>query len=386
MCGAPTRSSTMRRSRRCIRGEGPGAVVAFDGAARPSFWWEEGRAGRRDGGGYGILSSEEKTLFRLRFLAGLLIAGLAVGCKAQNAQHSTGPDPAVDRRIEVLVRNQYSLPEDVHISIGARQPSQFTGYDTLPVTLTHDAKSQVVNFLISDDGGKLIQMTTLDLTKDPADAVPIDGRPIRGNPNAKVTVINFDDLECPYCARMHEELFPATINHYKDLVRYVYKDDPLTELHPWAMHAAVDANCLAAQSGDVYWTYVDYLHAHGEEVTGADREVAKSYAALDRIARQEATLGKLDGAKLDACLAKQDESQVKASLKLAEDLNLDGTPAVIVNGEHVNGGAVPQDELWMAIDRALRAAGEQPPANPAAAAQAAGTPVAQAPVTPAAQK
>ncbi len=258
------------------------------------------------------------------------------------------------------------MPPDVTISIGARTPSQFTGYETLPVTITRNSKSQVVNFLISNDYTKLVHMDTFDLTKDPADAIPIAGRPIRGNPNAKVTVINFDDLECPYCTRLHLELFPATQEHYKDLVRFVYKDDPLSEIHPWAMHAAVDANCLAAQSGDVYWTYVDYLHAHGDEVTGSDRDMQKSFAALDRIAHQEATLGKLDETILNACLAKKDETQIRASVKLAEDLGIDGTPAVYVNGERVNGGAVPQNELWMVIDRAVRAAGEQPPPAQAA--------------------
>lgn len=253
------------------------------------------------------------------------------------------------------------MPPDVTISLGARTPSQFTGYETLPVTITRNSKSQVINFLISDDNTKLVHLDTFDLTKDPADAIPIAGRPIRGNPTAKVTVINFDDLECPYCARMHEELFPATLEHYKDMVRFVYKDDPLTEIHPWAMHAAVDANCLAAQSTDVYWTYVDYLHAHGDEVTGSDRDLHKSFATLDRIAHQEATLGKLDETLLNACVAKQDEIQIRASAKLAEDLGIDGTPAVYVNGERLNGGAVPQNELWMAIDRAVRAAGEQPP-------------------------
>jgi protein-disulfide isomerase len=133
------------------------------------------------------------------------------------------------------------------------------------------------------------------------------------------------------------------------------------------MHAAVDANCLAAQSGAVYWTYVDYLHAHGDEVTGDDRDLKKSFAALDRIALQEATLGKLDEGALSACMGKQDETQIRASVKLAEDLGIDGTPAVYVNGERVNGGAVPQNELWMAIDRAVRAAGEEPPPTQAAA-------------------
>jgi protein-disulfide isomerase len=296
-------------------------------------------------------------------LAGLLVLGLTLGCKAQIPPPSA-PDPVLNRRIEVLVRSQFDLPADVDLSIGARKPSQFTGYDTLPITITHNGKAQIFDFLISADSTKLIHLDTLDLTKDPADAISIEGRPIRGNPSAKVTVINFDDLECPYCARMHQELFPATMNHYKDLVRFVYKDDPLTDLHPWAMHASVDANCLAAQSGTVYWAYVDYLHGHGEEVTGDESDLKKSFAALDRIARQEATVNKLDGTALDACLAKQDETQIKVSVKLADSLQIDGTPAVYVNGEKVNGGAVPIDQLWMAIDRALRAEGEQPPAIP----------------------
>jgi protein-disulfide isomerase len=305
-------------------------------------------------------------LLRFRFLAGLLVFGLTAGCKAQSTAPA-GPDPVLDRRIEIMVRSQYELPADMTITLGARTPSQFTGYETLPVTITHGSNNQVVNFLISTDNSKLVHLQTFDLTTDPADAIPIAGRPVRGNPAAKVTVVNFDDLECGYCARLHEELFPATLDHYKGLVRFVYKDDPLTDIHPWAMHAAVDANCLAAQSGDVYWTYVDYLHAHGDEVTGSDRDLTKSFAALDRIARQEATLGKLDETTLNACIAKQDQTQILASAKLAEDLGIEGTPATFVNGEKVNGGAVPEDEVWMVIDRALRAVGEQPPPKPAPA-------------------
>ena len=216
---------------------------------------------------------------------------------------------------------------------------------------------------------KLARLETYDLTHDPASTIDIAGRPVRGNPNAKVTVINFDDLECPYCARMHQQLFPKTLERYKDKIRFVYKDFPLVEIHPWAMRASVNADCLAAQSSDVYWNYVDYLHSHSEEVTGADRDLNKSNAALDRIARQQAAVGKLDTQKLDACIAKQDDSQVKESLKEASGLGLDGAPALFVNGEHIN-GAVPEEQVWMAIDRALRAAGEQPPASAGSASRA----------------
>lgn len=296
---------------------------------------------------------------RIHFLAGLLAIALAAGCKAQPAQ-SDSQIPDLNRRIEVMVRSEFNIPQDYTVTLGDRKPSQVPGYETLPVTLSRGAKSTVVEFLISSDNKKLARLETFDLAKDPAFNIDVTGRPIRGNPAAKVTVINFDDLECPYCARMHQSLFPSTLEHYKDQVRFIYKDDPLTELHPWAMHAAVDANCIAAQNGTVYWTYVDYLHSHGEEVTGADRNLTKSFAALDRIAREEGTLGKLDAAKLDACIAKQDETQVRASAKEADALGVDGTPALFVEGEKIS-GAQPEELVWMVIDRALRAAGEQPP-------------------------
>jgi protein-disulfide isomerase len=310
-------------------------------------------------------------LERIRIIAGLLAVCLAVGCKAQ-----TTPAPIdasqMNRRIEVMVRSQYNVPQDYTVTIGARTPSQFPGYDSLPITLAKGERKSVVDFLISSDGNSLARLEKFDLLKDPLFNIDVTGRPIRGNPAAKVTVINFDDLECPYCGRMHEALFPATLDRYKDKVRFIYKDDPLTELHPWAMHAAVDANCLAAQNGEVYWTYVDYLHGHGDEITGSERNLAKSVAALDRVARQEATLGKLDSAKLDACLAKQDETAIRASESEAGTLRIEGTPALFVNGERID-GAIPEEQVWAVIDRALRAAGVEPPAAPAATHPATGS-------------
>jgi protein-disulfide isomerase len=299
-----------------------------------------------------------------RLFAGLLALALAAGCKAQTAQSASELD--INRRIEVLVRGQFNVPQDYVVRVGEHKPSQIPGYDSLTITFSRDATMKPFDFLISKDGKTLARLETFDLATDPAFFIDTNGRPIRGNPAAKVTVVNFDDLECPYCGRMHQSLFPSTLERYKDKVRFVYKDDPLTELHPWAMHAAVDANCLAAQSPEVYWGYVDYLHAHGQDISGPDRNLAKSVAALDRVAREQGTEGKLDAAKLDACLTKQDETQVRASAHEAEMLGIDGTPALFVNGERIN-GAIPEQQVWLVIDRALRSVGEEPPSEPAAA-------------------
>jgi len=272
----------------------------------------------------------------------------------------------MNRHIEVMVRSQFNVPLSVAVTLGARKPSQIAGFDTLPVTLSSGDKQQSIDFLISTDGKTLARLDKFDLVNSPVFSIDVAGRPIRGNPAAKVTVINFDDLECPYCAHMHQDLFPATLERYKDKVRFIYKDYPLPpEMHPWAMHAAIDADCLGAQSHDIYWNYVDYLHGHEREINGENRDLPQSFAALDRIARQEATLGKLDAAKLDSCMAKQDKSAVQASMKEAEALGVEGVPAVFVDGEFIKGGAVPREQVWMVIDRALRAAGVELPAAPA---------------------
>ncbi len=284
-----------------------------------------------------------------------------IGCKAQvPPAGATIQDPALVRKIEVEIRSQFNIPSEYDVKVGTRGPSDFPGYDSLAVKISHNASSSTSQFLISKDDRSLARLEKFDLNNIPGQHIPVDNRPVRGNPNAKVTVISFDDLECPYCARMHEQLFPETLEHYKDQVRFIYKDDPLVEIHPWALHAAVDANCIAAQNGNAYWGYVDYLHAHGQEVSGPDRDVKKSYETLDKIAREQGKIFKLDAAKLDACVQKQDETAVRASMKEAEDLNIEGTPYLFIDGEHID-GAQPIPQLWAAIDRALRAAGVEPP-------------------------
>jgi protein-disulfide isomerase len=267
----------------------------------------------------------------------------------------------VDRRIEVLVRSQFNVPSDYDVSLGGKTKSDIPGYDNLPVTFSHKGKQTTVTFLISKDGNTLARLEKFDISKDPQAIYSLDHRPTRGNPDAKVTVVNYDDLECPYCARMHEELFPTTLDHYKDLVRYVYKDFPLVEIHPWAMHASVDANCLAEQNNDAYWQFVDYAHSHGHEIDGNRNDPKQSFTFLDEQARAIGKKANLNQTKLDACIAKQDESAVRASMREGEKLGIDGTPQVFVDGERIPAGAQPTTAVWDSIDRALKADGITPP-------------------------
>jgi protein-disulfide isomerase len=301
-----------------------------------------------------------------RTLVWCLLISLSAGCKAQSpsstAANSASPVPTsqLNRRIEVLVRSQFEVPPNVDVAIGATSKSEFPGFENLPITFSSHGKQTVVNFLLSSDGNTVARLERFDISHSPADMISIQNRPLRGTTDAKVTIVNFDDLECPYCARLHAQLFPATLDRYKGLIKFYYKDYPLVEIHPWAMHAAVNANCLADQSPEAYWKFVDYVHSHGDEVTGTAHDAQQASKTLDRLTREEGQRSKLDLAKLDLCVARQDEATVRASMKQGDSLGVNGTPTLFINGERIS-GALPQAELWIAIDRALREAGVQPP-------------------------
>jgi protein-disulfide isomerase len=328
-------------------------------------------------------------------LAPLVLATLltALGCHAQSAPQTglktgTAVSPALAHRIEVLLRGKAQLPPASTITVGPVQPSDVTGYHTVTVTFSaNDATSHPVNFLLSDDGKTVAQFVKYDISADPRTLIADDGRPSRGGPAAApVVIVNFDDLECPFCARLHASLFPAITQRYGDKVHIVYKDFPLTEIHPWAMHAAVDVNCLADQSPTGYWSLVDYIHGHYEDI-GIDpaakpdptkpdapkHTLDRAYTQLDKITRDQGIAQKADAAKLDACIAKQDTTAIEVSRKLGDSLNLGSAPTFYINGAKFD-GAIPIEFIFEQIDNALRAEDITPPPPFAAPAPPAATP------------
>jgi len=288
------------------------------------------------------------TLIRRSFL---LLLVICVGCVAQSAS------PDLTKKIERQVRSYYHVPPEVHVLVGAPSPSaDFPNYDSLTVTIQGDERKQDLTFLISKDRSSMMRMTKFDLSKDPfaetMSKIDVSGRPTRGVKASKVVVVNFDDFECPFCSRMHQTLFPTIFKEYGDRVTFIYKDYPLVEIHPWATHAAVDANCLAAQNGDAYWDFADYIHANQHEVSNEKTPGAR-LEALDKLALLQGQKHNLDVVKLQSCIKAQDESAVKASMKEAEGVGVEATPTLFVNGQKID-GAVPIGELRAALDSALK--------------------------------
>jgi protein-disulfide isomerase len=295
---------------------------------------------------------------------------MLLACAGCSAQSTPSISPELKTKIQRQVQAQYDLPPEVTVEVGPRRPSDIPTFDLVTITLGGKGHEQKVDFLLSQDGKTLAKLTRIDLTKDiyteRMSKIDLNGRPVRGNPNAKVTLVNYDDLQCPFCSRMHTTLMQEILPEYGDRIKIVYKDFPLS-MHPWAQHSANDANCLATENGTAYWEFADYVHANQKAINGS-QDLQKSKAELDRIALD---LGKKNGAdmeRLQACIKTQPDKQLKASMAEGDSLGLNATPTMFINGQKLE-GAVDSDEVRAILNAQLLAAGIQPPAPPAATAQ-----------------
>jgi protein-disulfide isomerase len=257
--------------------------------------------------------------------------------------------PEISHRIETEIRSRYSVPPQVTMTLSPLKAGGMAGYDDLVVTFTGGGHTTSHNFLVSKDRKTLAHLETIDISVDFMSKIDVKGRPVKGNPNAKVTIVNFDDFQCPFCSRMHTTLFSDVFKDYGDKVRIIYKDYPL-EIHPWAIHAAVDGNCLGEQNSQAYWDFADYVHANQRTVAGKTK--TEAFTNLDNAAKEQAQKHKLDQDKLQACVQKQDDSAVRASIAEGDKLGVDSTPTLFINGERFT-GAVPEDQLRAVLDRAL---------------------------------
>jgi protein-disulfide isomerase len=160
--------------------------------------------------------------------------------------------------------------------------------------------------------------------------------PVRGNSSAPVTIVEFSDYQCPFCARVNPTL--AKIREtYGDRVKIVFKDYPLPN-HPQAPKAAEAARCAGEQNK--YWEMHDVMFAN---------QRALEVPMLKQSAR---AIG-LDGAKFDSCLdSGKWEATIRAGSELGEQFGVNSTPTLYVNGRVVL-GAMPFDNFKLIIDEEL---------------------------------
>lgn len=178
------------------------------------------------------------------------------------------------------------------------------------------------------------------------------GFPSTGPANAPITIVEFSDYQCPYCARFHAETYRALLDSYPDKIRFIYRNFPLP-FHQNAVPGAQAALCAGEQNA--YWQYHDKLFAEQSVMNNTAGTVVDTVTYT----QWAKDLG-LDATAFQTCLTSEKyKQQVQADLAYATTLPTEngepavgGTPTFFINGVRVV-GAVPLEYFKMIIDAQL---------------------------------
>lgn len=172
--------------------------------------------------------------------------------------------------------------------------------------------------------------------------IPTDGYPSLGPDDAEIVIVEFSDFQCPFCRKFHDETYQSLLDAYPGQIRFVYRNLPLTSIHPNAMPAAVASLC--ANDQDAYWDYHEKLF---------------SSETLDEATYiQYATDLDLNVDTFTACLSDgSHDAFIQEDMQFALDLGVQSTPTFFVNGLAIV-GAQPLTNFQQIIDKEL--AGEIP--------------------------
>ncbi len=172
---------------------------------------------------------------------------------------------------------------------------------------------------------------------EPRVQVATEGHPAQGPADAPVTIVEFSDFECPFCGQVVPTLRQIK-EHYGDKVRLVFRQFPLTSIHPHSQKAAEAAIC-ALQQGK-FWEMHDAMFGDQKALEVPD------------LKKKAATVG-LDTAKFDQCLdSGQSADRIKDDERAGTLVGVSGTPAMFINGRSLS-GAQPYDAIAKVIDEEL---------------------------------
>lgn len=280
-------------------------------------------------------------------LALIALTGTFACSESPQTQTAKVPAKSNDQIVE-YVRKSFNVPASVKVTIKEEKPSEVPGLNLLKIEFSNERGTQVQEAWVTEDHNRLIVGRMLDLSVDPyketLNKVSMNNVPIKGPADAKVTIIEYTDFQCPYCSKAHANV-EELLKTYEGKIRIVYKSLPLN-IHNWAEDSAVMAMCAYQQNPESLWKYADYFFENQKTLTKETLE-AKSME-----------VGKEWGLNTDTlkqCFdARSTIGTIQADMKEAQALGFNSTPSFVVNGRPVV-GAIPVDQFKQIIDEALAA-------------------------------
>ena len=163
--------------------------------------------------------------------------------------------------------------------------------------------------------------------------------PFLGPEQANVIVVQFIDYQCPFCKQAFSPMRELALE-YKDRVKFIVRDFPLSDIHPQAQGAAEAAGCAQAQGMEKYWVYHDKLYLNQDALSNDIFTTLAGQAGLDR-------------AQFSACLASGErKAEVAEDYQDGAAAGVRGTPTYFINGRMVQ-GVIPKESFAKVLDLLL---------------------------------
>ena len=286
----------------------------------------------------------------MRVRSVLMLGALLAVAGCGSAPAPTSSDSTDTEQLVKYYRRKNNLPPTAKLAVAGLHDSSIKGAKEGTLEIGEGAAAQKVTFVASTDGRFVAFGTVEDVTVDPSKAVmakiDLKDQPAKGPADAKVTIVEYSDFQCPFCSRGYATIENEVLKQYGDKVRFYYKSYPLP-FHPWAKPGAIAAECAKQQSPDAFWKLYRSFFENQAQVTKDNvKDKATEYLGDTGI----------DMTKWNDCFDNQKSAAaVDAQMQEGSSVGVRGTPGFIINGRLVS-GAQPFESFKNVIDDELASA------------------------------
>jgi protein-disulfide isomerase len=281
-----------------------------------------------------------------RIAARFALAGLVVMTASTLAFADAGEEALIK-----YFRKKNNLPPTATVTVtDLKDSANFKGSKEGTLNIGGPQGNKAVAFIASPDLKFVVVGEVLDTSVDPAKAVmakiDVKGEPFKGAKDAKVTIVEYSEFQCPYCKRGFDTIEQQVLKNYEGKVKFYFKHFPLP-FHPWAEPAAIGAECAKEQKPEAYWKLYEAYFSHQTELNPQN--------VKDKSLEYLKDAG-IDNAKWTTCFdSKASLPKVKAQHAEGGSLGVTGTPAFFINGRMLV-GAQPFEQFKNVIDDELASA------------------------------
>jgi protein-disulfide isomerase len=260
-----------------------------------------------------------------------------------------GKDPKSE--IVQHVREEFKVPETTTLTAGPYHDSGYPNFLATTVAAESVKGKQTEDFYITADNrvlvlGKILNLG-MDLRREALRTIVTSNQPSQGPAHAPVTIVEYADLECPMCGKLHEFLEKDLLPKYGNKVRVIFKEFPLVQIHDWSLTAAIANECAYKIKPEAFAAYRSLVFQNQSTTNAANvRDNLLGYA--DQVG--------VDRVSLAGCLdSKASMPRIDEGTREAKQLEIQSTPTCFINGRMLVGFASP-DAYYKAVEAALKEA------------------------------